>query len=89
MVMVGAKLESIPRKQRGWKGVKLVCRGLVSPFGEGVGEREGVKKGWLVDFEREQMEEREGGVMEGKKLGESEGDGRVEEKDGAFVEAAP
>ncbi|RMZ85797.1 hypothetical protein DV737_g388, partial [Chaetothyriales sp. CBS 132003] len=54
LVMVGAKLEAIPKRQRNTKGVRYVVREVVSPFGSPITQRfDGMKKaGWLLDLQK-------------------------------------
>ncbi|RMD40380.1 hypothetical protein DV735_g4746, partial [Chaetothyriales sp. CBS 134920] len=54
LVMVGAKLEAIPKRQRNTKGVRFVAREVVSPFGSSVTQRFGTMKkaGWLQDLQK-------------------------------------
>ena len=58
LVMVGAKLEAINRKQRTTKGIRFVCREVVTPFGTSVSDRmaEVKKAGWLTDLEKQRHE---------------------------------
>ncbi|RMZ75714.1 hypothetical protein DV738_g5330, partial [Chaetothyriales sp. CBS 135597] len=54
LVMVGAKLEAIPKRQRNSKGVRFVAREVVSPFGSSITQRFGTMKkaGWLQDLQK-------------------------------------